>query len=87
MLPVEPELIFDLVRNRYQVVPVGWSQKRRIYGCVLHIDIQDDKIWILHDGTENGIANELVARNIPNHDIIIGFHSPFKRQFTEFAVS
>ncbi len=84
---VEPELIFDLVRNRYQLVHVGWSQKRRIYGCVLHLDIKDDKIWIQHDGTEIGIANELVARNIPKHDIIIGFHSPFKRQFTEFAVN
>ena len=84
---VEPELIFDLVRNRYQPVHVGWSQKRRIYGCVLHLDIKDDKIWIQHDGTEMGIANELVARDIPKHDIIIGFHSPFKRQFTEFAVS
>jgi galactokinase/mevalonate kinase-like predicted kinase len=35
---VEPELIFDLVRNRYQLVHVGWSQKRRIYGCILHLD-------------------------------------------------
>ncbi len=84
---VEAELIFDLVRNRYQLVHVGWSRKQRIYGCVLHLDIHDDKIWIQHDGTEVGIANELVARGIPKHDIIIGFHSPFKRQFTEFAVN
>ncbi len=41
----------------------------------------------MFDGTEIGIANELVARNMPKHDIIIGFHSPFKRQFTEFAVN
>lgn len=84
---VDAELIFDLVRNRYQLVHVGWSRKQRIYGCVLHLDIKDDKIWIQHDGTEVGIANELIARDIPKHDIIIGFHSPFKRQFTEFAVN
>jgi hypothetical protein len=84
---VEAELIFDLVRDRYQVVHVGWSRKRRIYGCVVHLDITGDKIWIQHDGTEGGIANELVDRGIPKHDIIIGFHSPFKRQFTEFAVN
>jgi XisI protein len=84
---VEAELIFDLERDRYQLVHVGWSRKRRIYGCVVHLDINNGKVWIQHDGTEGGIANELVARGIPKHDIIIGFHSPFKRQFTEFAVN
>ena len=84
---VEAELIFDLERDRYQVVHVGWSHKYRVYGCVLHLDIKDDKIWIQHDGTEVGIANELIGRGIPKQDIVIGFHSPFKRQFTEFAVN
>jgi hypothetical protein len=83
---LETELIFDLERDRYQVVHVGWSHKRRVYGCVLHLDIKDGKIWIQHDGTEGGIANELVERGVPKHDIVLGFHSPFKRQFTEFAV-
>lgn len=84
---VEAETIFDLVEDRYQVVHVGWSRKRRIYGCVLHLDIKNDKIWIQHDGTEGGIANELVAQGIPKHDIVLAFQSPFKRQFSGFAVS
>jgi len=83
---LETELIFDTQRDRYQVVHVGWSNKRRVYGCVLHLDIKDGKIWIQHDGTEGGIALELVERGVPKHDIVLGFHSPFKRQFTEFAV-
>ncbi|MGJ3246655.1 MAG: XisI protein [Elainellaceae cyanobacterium] len=91
---VEAEAIFDTQRvgaassqkNRYQVVHVGWSNKRRVYGCVLHLDIKDGKIWIQHDGTEGGIALELVDRGVPKQDIVLGFHSPFKRQFTEFAV-
>lgn len=84
---VEAEAIFDTQRDRYQVVHVGWSNKRRVYGCVLHLDIKDGKIWIQHDGTEGGIALKLVDRGVPKHDIVLGFHSPFKRQFTEFAVS
>jgi hypothetical protein len=84
---VEAEAIFDPQRDRYQLVHVGWSNKRRVYGCVLHLDIKDGKIWIQHDGTEGGIANELVDRGVPKHDIVLGFHSPFKRQFTDFAVS
>jgi hypothetical protein len=83
---LETELIFDAERDRYQVVYVGWSGERRIYGCSLHLDIKNGKIWIQHDGTEGGIANELVERGVPKSDIVLAFHSPFKRQFTEFAV-
>jgi len=83
---VEAEAIFDVERDRYQVVHIGWSNKRRIYGCVLHLDIKAGKIWIQHDGTEGGIANELVDCGVPKPDIVLAFHSPFKRQFTGFAV-
>jgi hypothetical protein len=83
---VEAQTIFDTQRDHYQLVHAGWSNKRRIYGCILHLDLKNDKIWIQHDGTEDGIANELIARGVPSHDIVLAFHSPFKRQFTEFAV-
>jgi hypothetical protein len=43
---VEAEAVFDLQRDRYQIVHVGWSNNRRIYGCILHLDIRNDKIWI-----------------------------------------
>jgi len=83
---VEAEAIFDPMRDRYQVVHVGWSNHRRVYGCILHLDIINEKIWIQHDGTEGGIAQALLDRGVPKTDIVIAFHSPFKRQFTEFAV-
>jgi hypothetical protein len=84
---VETELIFDTTRNHYQLVHVGWQNDRRIYGCIIHLDIKDGKIWLQHNGTENDIAEELVEMGVPKTDIVIGFHSPFKRQFTEYAVS
>jgi XisI protein len=84
---VEAEAIFDVPRDRYQIVHVGWSNKRRIYGCILHLDIRDGKIWVQHDGTEGGIANQLVEQGVPKEDIVLAFHSPFKRQFTEFAIN
>lgn len=63
---LETELIFDTERDHYQVVHVGFSNKRRVYGCVLHVDIKNGKIWIQHDGTEGGIADELVdGRALP----------------------
>jgi hypothetical protein len=83
---LESELVFDHSRDRYQLVQVGWYDEQRIYGCILHLDIRNNKIWIQHDGTEGGIALELIDRGVPKQDIVLGFHSPFKRQFTDFAV-
>lgn len=84
---VETELVLDTTRDHYQLVHVGWQNERRVYGCVLHLDIKAGKIWIQHNGTEDDIAAELVEMGIPKNDIVIGFHSPFKRQFTEYAVN
>lgn len=84
---IDTELILDTARDHYQLVHVGWQNERRVYGCVLHLDIKDGKIWLQHNGTENDIAAELVEMGIPKTDIVVGFHSPFKRQFTEYAVS
>jgi hypothetical protein len=84
---IDTELILDSTRDHYQLVHVGWQNERRVYGCVLHLDIKDGKIWLQHNGTENDIAAELVEMGIPKTDIVVGFHSPFKRQFTEYAVS
>ena len=80
------QTIFDTVHDHYQLVHVGWRQQHRIYGCIIHVDIKDGKIWIQHDGTEIGIANELVTLGIPKEDIVLAFHAPYKRRFTEFAV-
>ena len=73
--------------GHYQLMNVGWHGQHRIHGCVLHVDIKGGKIWIQHDGTEEGIANRLVAAGVPRDDIVLAFHSPFKRRFTDFAVS
>jgi hypothetical protein len=86
-LEIDTELILDTTRDHYQLVHVGWQNERRVYGCILHLDIKDGKVWLQHNGTENDIAAELVEMGIPKTDIVVGFHSPFKRQFTEYAVS
>lgn len=81
----EIQLIFDTERDHYQVLHLGWEHLRRVYGCIIHVDIKDGKIWIQRDGTEVGVANELVAAGVPKQDIVLGFHAPYKRKFTEFA--
>lgn len=83
---VETELIFDRERDHYQVVYTGWKNRQSMYGCVLHLDIKNSKIWVQYDGTEIGIANELVKLGVPKEDIVLAFHEPFVRPYTGFAV-
>lgn len=82
---IEAETIFDQERDHYQVFYIGWSEERRVYGPLIHIDIKDNKIWIQCDKTERGIAKKLVELGVPKSDIVLGFQSPFKRQFTEYS--
>jgi hypothetical protein len=83
---IETELIFDTERDHYQVVYTGWENSHSVYGCVLHLDIKKGKIWIQYDGTEVGIADELVKLGVPKKDIVLAFHDPLLREYTGFAV-
>ncbi|RUT01917.1 hypothetical protein DSM106972_065400 [Dulcicalothrix desertica PCC 7102] len=52
----------------------------------MHFDIENEKIWIQYNGTEDIVPQRLVELGVPPSDIVIGFYSPFKRQFTGYAV-
>ncbi|WP_264197053.1 element excision factor XisI family protein [Microseira wollei] len=41
---------------------------------------------LARDGTQSGIAQQLVDAGVPKSDIVLGYRSPFVRQFTGFAV-
>lgn len=83
---VDVEVVRDVEHDYYQLIHVGWNDQERVYGCILHIDIKNEKIWVQHNGTEIAIADELVALGVPKTDIVLGFHAPYKRKYTEFAV-
>lgn len=83
---VETQIAFDVERDRYLMFHVGWRGERRVFGCVIHIEIKEGKIWVQRDGTEVGIANELIAAGVLKSDIVLGYRSPYMRKFTELAV-
>jgi hypothetical protein len=84
---VQIEVIFDEANDHYELIYSGWNGPYRIHGSVLHLDIRNEKIWIQHDGTEDGIANELVKAGIPRDRIVLAFKSPALRRHTDFAVA
>lgn len=80
------ETLFDIPTDRYAVISVGWEGQKRIHSCLLHLDIIDGKIWIQWDGTEDGIAHDLIRAGIPKQDIVLAFHPENIRPYTEYAV-
>ncbi|MGB8703205.1 MAG: XisI protein [Thermosynechococcaceae cyanobacterium] len=84
---IEIQTVFDLEHDHYQVVAVGWNNKERIYGCSIHLDIKDEKVWIQVNNTELDIGQDLVNRGIPKADIVIGFQPPYLRQVSGYAIA
>ena len=84
---VRVEKIFDTKHHHYLLVQVGWAKNHWVYGSIFHLDIIDNKIYIQQNNTEQSVAERLVELGVDKENIVIGFHSPFKRQFTDYAVS
>jgi hypothetical protein len=84
---VELQMIFDTERDHYQLVHAGWHNQHRKYGCLIHLDLKDGKIWVQQDGTEVGVANELVELGVPKEDIVLAYQPAYIRPYTEFAVA
>jgi len=83
---VESVLIIDEERDHYLWLNVGWSRGERVDGITVYARLRDGKFWIEEDWTEDGIATELVREGVPKEDIVLAFHEPEMRPYTEFAV-
>ena len=70
---IEKQAVLDTDRDHYLLLHTGWRDNRRTHGCSLHIDIKDGKIWIQHDGSEAGIATQLLELGVPKENIVLAF--------------
>jgi hypothetical protein len=52
-----------------------------------NLDINQNKIWIQQNGTEIGIAHELVDLGISPQQIVLAFKTLERLKITDFAVS
>lgn len=84
---VQCKPLFDHDHDSYALMTLGWQGVKRIHGCLVHIEIIEDKVWIQRDDTDGGVAYELVTAGIPKHRIVLGFHTPDVRPYTEYAVA
>ncbi len=83
----ETEVVFDEERDHYMLVSTGWKEQHRIRGTTVYVRLRNGKIWIEEDWLEHGIATDLLESGIPKEDIVLAFHPPDMRPYTEFAVA
>ena len=84
---IETFSIIDEVKANYIWMNLGWQGNERVIGMTVYVRIIDGKFWIEEDWTEDGIANDLVNAGVPKEDIVLAFHEPKMRQYTDFAVA
>jgi XisI protein len=70
---VKLETIFDRTKDRYAIMLVGWNGRHRVHGSLVHVDLIDGRFWIQRDGTEHGIARDLLDLGVPRERLVLAF--------------
>ena len=88
-LVLQPKVLssFDEVHDQYLLLLMGWQKDERIKSVMIHIRLKNNKIWIEEDRTEDGVATDLLQKEIAREEIVLAFHPHHVRQYTEFAVA
>lgn len=86
-LDEEVYLLEDSIKMNYLIYHNAWKDSSRSYGCILHVRIKNEKIYVEYDGTDEGFADVFAAAGVPKEDIVLAFHAPAKRPYTGFAVA
>ena len=79
--------VFDEVDGVFAWFGFGWNNQRRTKAMRVFARLKDEKIHIEEDWTEEGIATLLMKKGVPAKDIVLEFHPPEMRQYTEFALN
>ena len=83
----ETVVVFDEEHDHYFLHTIGWKGTKRIWNTTLYVRLRNNKIWIEIDWLEDGFATDLLEAGVPKEDIVLAFHHPEIRPYTEFAVA
>lgn len=79
--------VMDREHDRYLLQEMSRRNTLQLSRTLAHLEIRDGKIWVESDGTERGVATDLVAAGIPKEKIVLAFYPPALREMGEFAVA
>ena len=84
---LENALVFDEQHDHYLLIVMGWQGEERIKENSIHVRLLNGKIWIEEDWTEDGIVTDFLQAGVSREDLVLAFHPPHLRQYTEFAIA
>ena len=84
---MQMRLIFDTENDHYQALYAGWRNEKQIFSVVFHFDIIDEKIWVQRNISDYDIIEDIEKKGVPKSDIVLAFHAPAMRSFTEYATA
>lgn len=84
---IKSSVSFDDEHGNYVLLQAGWRGDDYLQGAVIYIQLIDGKIWVQYDGTEYGVANDLVEAGIYQSNIVLGFRHPSIRRYTDFSLT
>ena len=56
-LEEEVYLVEDPIQMNYLIYHNAWKDGSRSYGCILHVRIKKEKVYVEYDGTDEGFAD------------------------------
>jgi XisI protein len=80
-------VLIDRDNNSFQLLAIGWKNDHYMFGPIFHFDIIDGKVWLQCNNTEWEVVDFLMEKGVDRQDIVLGFLSPYARQFAGFAVN
>lgn len=84
---VKSFFVIDEINGIFTWFHFGWTKQGRVDSINVFVRLENGKIHIEEDWTEDGIGTILLKRGVPPKDIVVEFHPPEMRQYTEFALS
>ena len=79
--------VFDRQNGQFLLMDEGWDGFKHIHRVWLHVELRGGKFWIQKDGTEDGIAMDLMNAGIPKERIVLAFQHPNRRKYSDFAAA
>lgn len=84
----EAILSIDSARGQYLVMSDGWDGIERNYSTIVHIEVKKDaKVWLRIDATDLEIGKELINEGVLASDLVLAFHSPQMRKYSNYSFS
>ncbi|MEM9885277.1 MAG: element excision factor XisI family protein [Bacteroidota bacterium] len=84
--PAPYHLVVDKEVKRYVLFEMGFEKRKFYHITLFHLAINNNKIWIYEDKSEQGLADLLLSKDVQSDEIILGYFSEAYRTFTDFAV-